>query len=89
MLIAVHPLLLKDDAAAFPALLMANHMLGGGALRSRLADRIRQKEGLSYGVGSQLNIPARDPAGLWLAYAISAPQNTVSSPLPGMYWILR
>ena len=55
---------------------MANHMLGGGALRSRLADRIRQKEGLSYGVGSQLNIPARDPAGLWLAYAISAPQNT-------------
>jgi hypothetical protein len=55
---------------------MANHMLGGGALRSRLADRIRQKEGLSYGVGSQLSIPARDPAGLWLAYAISAPQNT-------------
>jgi zinc protease len=51
-------------------------MLGGGALRSRLADRIRQKEGLSYGVGSQLNIPALDPAGMWIAYAISAPQNT-------------
>ena len=76
VLIAVHPLPLKDDAQAFPALLMANHMLGGGALRSRLADRIRQKEGLSYGVGSQLSIPARDPAGVWLAYAISAPQNT-------------
>ncbi|MGZ8291851.1 MAG: M16 family metallopeptidase [Telluria sp.] len=76
ILIAVHPLAFKDDAEAYPALLMANHMLGGGALRSRLADRIRQKEGLSYGVGSQLNIPARDPAGTWLAYAISAPQNT-------------
>jgi zinc protease len=76
MLLAIHPIALKDDAQVYPALLMANHMLGGGALRSRLADRIRQKEGLSYGVGSQLNIPARDPAGLWLAYAISAPQNT-------------
>ena len=77
VLVAVHPLPMKDDAEAFPALLMANHMLGGGALRSRLADRIRQKEGLSYGVGSQLTVPARDPAGVWLAYAISAPQNTV------------
>jgi zinc protease len=75
-LLVVLPLPMKDDAAAYPALLMANHMLGGGALRSRLADRIRQKEGLSYGVGSQLNVPARDPAGAWLAYAISAPQNT-------------
>jgi zinc protease len=76
MLLAIHPVPLKDNAPAYPALLMANHMLGGGALRSRLADRIRQKEGLSYSVGSQLDIPARDPAGLWLAYAISAPQNT-------------
>ncbi len=76
MLLAVLPLPMKDDAAAYPALLMANHMLGGGALRSRLADRIRQKEGLSYGVGSQLSVQARDPAGMWIAYAISAPQNT-------------
>jgi len=76
MLFAVHPLIMKDDAPAYPALLMANHMLGGGALRSRLADRIRQKEGLSYGVGSQLSVPSRDPAGVWVAYAMSAPQNT-------------
>lgn len=76
MLLAVHPLAMKDDHPDFAALLMANHMLGGGALRSLLADRIRQKEGLSYGVGSQLSVPARDPAGAWIAYAISAPQNT-------------
>ncbi len=76
VMVAVHPLPLKDDAADYPALLMANHMLGGGALRSRLADRIRQKEGLSYGVGSQLMVPAQDPASFWLAFAISAPQNT-------------
>jgi len=76
VLLAIQPLPMKDDAAAYPALLMGNYMLGGGALRSRLADRIRQKEGLSYGVGSQLSVPSRDPAGLWLAFAISAPQNT-------------
>ena len=76
LLLAVHPVPLKNDAQAYPALVMANYMLGGGALRSRLADRIRQKEGLSYGVGTQLSIPMRDPAGIWLAYAMSAPQNT-------------
>jgi zinc protease len=75
LLLAVYPVPLKDDAKAYPALVMANYMLGGGALRSRLADRIRQKEGLSYGVGSQLNVPMRDPAGMWMAYAMSAPQN--------------
>jgi len=77
VLFAIQPLPLKDDAAVYPALLMANHMLGGGALRSRLADRIRQKEGLSYGVSSQLNVPSREPAAYWMAYAISAPQNTL------------
>ncbi|KQQ92035.1 pitrilysin family protein [Massilia sp. Leaf139] len=76
LLLAVHPVPLKDDAKAYPALVMANWMLGGGALRSRLADRIRQKEGLSYGVGAQLNVPTRDAAGYWMAYAMSAPQNT-------------
>jgi zinc protease len=76
VLFAIQPVPMKDDAAVYPALLMGNYMLGGGALRSRLADRIRQKEGLSYGVGSQLSVPSRDPAGLWLAFAISAPQNT-------------
>jgi zinc protease len=76
MLMAVYPVPLKDDAKAYPGLVMANYMLGGGALRSRLADRIRQKEGLSYGVGSQLSIPMYDPAGVWIAYAMSAPQNT-------------
>ena len=75
-LVVMQPMLLKDDALAYPALLMANHMIGGGALRSRLADRIRQKEGLSYGVGSFLSVTAQDAAGAWIAYAISAPQNT-------------
>lgn len=75
-LLAVLPIAIKDSADDYPALIMADHMLGGGALRSRLADRIRQKEGLSYGVGSQLSVSSQDPASIWFAYALSAPQNT-------------
>ena len=30
-----------------------NFLFGGGSLSSRLGNRVRQKEGLSYGVGSQ------------------------------------
>jgi zinc protease len=76
VLIATHTMSLKDSDPDYPALLIANYILGGGTLNSRLADRIRQKEGLSYAVGSQLNVPAQDNATLWLAFAISAPQNS-------------
>ena len=67
---------LRDDDPDFPALYVANYLLGGGeGLDSRLGSRIRQKEGLSYGVGSGLNASALDRAGSWSAYAIAAPQN--------------
>ncbi|UUZ55244.1 insulinase family protein [Massilia sp. H-1] len=75
-LFASLPLSLKDDAEDYPALMLANHILGGGALHSRIADRIRQKDGLSYGVGSYLSVRTLDPAAKWGAYAISAPENT-------------
>ncbi|MBV8070112.1 MAG: insulinase family protein, partial [Acidobacteriaceae bacterium] len=48
----------------------------GGFLNSRLATRIRVKDGLSYGIGSQLEIPTKEESGVFTAYAISAPQNT-------------
>jgi zinc protease len=50
-------------------------MLGGGFLNSRLATRIRQKEGLSYGVGSQFFAGSLDNVGTFNAYAIYAPEN--------------
>jgi zinc protease len=65
----------KDDNQDYPALVLGNYMLGGGFLNSRLATRIRQKEGLSYGVGSQFSAGALDPVGSFLAYAIYAPEN--------------
>jgi zinc protease len=65
----------RDDNPDYPALVLGNYMLGGGFLNSRLATRIRQKEGLSYGVGSQFNAGALDPVGSFFAFAIYAPEN--------------
>jgi zinc protease len=66
---------MRDDDPNFIPLFVGNYILGGGALSSRLADRIRQKEGLSYGVGSWVNIGPQDNAGGFGAYAIYAPEN--------------
>jgi zinc protease len=66
---------LRDDDPDYPALVLGNYMLGGGVLNSRLATRIRQKDGLSYGVGSSLSAGALDKRGSFMANAIYAPQN--------------
>ncbi len=67
---------MRDDDPDFPALYVANYILGGGAgFDSRLTARIRQKDGLSYGVGSDLAVGSQDRAGNWSAYAIAAPAN--------------
>jgi zinc protease len=60
----------------YAALAIGNYILGGGSLKSRLADRIRQKEGLSYGVGSQFSAEYLDENSSLLAYAIAAPENS-------------
>lgn len=73
---AMQPIQMKDSDPNFPAMALANYMLGGGSgLSSRLMDRIRQKEGLSYGVGSQFSAPPIDDAATFFAYAIYAPEN--------------
>ena len=74
-MVAVTTFRMRDDDPGYPALRMADYMLGGGFLNSRLATRIRQEEGLSYGVGSQLAVPPVDDGGLFLTYAIYAPEN--------------
>jgi zinc protease len=66
---------LRDDHPDYPALLLGNYMLGGGFLNSRLATRLRQKEGFSYGTGSSVFVSALDQYGRFTATAIYAPQN--------------
>jgi len=67
---------LRDDDADAPPLALATRIIGGGSgLHNRLVDRIRQKDGLSYGIGAALAINGRDRAASWGVGAISAPQN--------------
>lgn len=78
MFLAAQTLELNKDDEDYPALLLGNFMLGGGFLNSRLATRIRQEEGLSYGVGSFLSADSRDRMSVWQAYAIYAPENAAA-----------
>jgi zinc protease len=66
---------LKDDDPDYPALVMANFILGGSTLSSRLGERIRQQEGLSYGVASSFSAAALDQRANFTVTAISHPQN--------------
>jgi len=66
---------LRDDHADYPALALGNFILGGGSLSSRLGDRVRQKEGLSYGVGSGLRSSSLDPRTSFYIFAIANPSN--------------
>ncbi|HLY17471.1 MAG TPA: pitrilysin family protein [Bryobacteraceae bacterium] len=73
--IAAQRLHVSDKDPAYPALVMGNYMLGGGFLNSRLATRIRVKDGLSYGVGSSLSAKSYEEDGQFQVFAIAAPQN--------------
>lgn len=74
-LLATHAIRMSDEHPDYPALKLAGHLLGGGFLSSRLADRIRDEEGLSYGVGGTFNADSIDENGSFFAYAMYAPEN--------------
>ncbi len=67
--------LMKDDHPQYGAMLIANYILGGSALSSRLGDRVRQQEGLSYGIGSGLTSHPIDDRASITIFAISNPTN--------------
>ncbi|ODS81624.1 MAG: pseudouridine synthase [Cytophagaceae bacterium SCN 52-12] len=75
MFVAGFPLAIQDTDPDYPAMVLGNYILGGGVLNSRLASRIRVKDGLSYGVASQFSASSLDKSGNFLAYAIYAPEN--------------
>jgi len=66
---------LKDNNPDYPALLIGNYILGGGALSSRIADRLRQKGGLSYTAMSMLQASPIDPHASFMVLAIYNPIN--------------
>ena len=60
--------------ADYPAFVMANEMLGsGGFLSARIPMRLREKEGISYGAGSFVNVPITNDVSYWAYYAFLNP----------------
>lgn len=58
----------------FPAVYMANELLGGGAfLSSRIPNRLREKEGFSYGAGSYFSADDNNKKATWNLYAFFNP----------------
>jgi zinc protease len=66
---------LRDDDADYPALMMANFIFGGNTLSSRIGDRIRGKEGLSYGITSRLAVDSFEKQGSFMITGICNPTN--------------
>jgi zinc protease len=66
---------MPDDHPDYPALVVGNYVMGASALSSRLGNRVRQQEGLSYSVGSGLNAHPIDERAVLTLYAICNPEN--------------
>jgi len=66
---------MDDQHPDYPALLLGNYVFGGGSLASRLGDRVRQKEGLSYGVSSGFSAGSEDKVARLSIGAICNPAN--------------
>ena len=72
---AGYMLAIDDNNKDYPALVIANYILGQSGLNSRIFDRLRQKEGLSYGAGSSFRASSQDQAGSFRLSAICNPGN--------------
>jgi zinc protease len=66
---------LGEDDPDVPALQVANFLFGGGTLSSRIGNRVRQKEGLSYGASSQFTVSSQDKSARFQMQAICNPIN--------------
>ncbi len=73
-LLLAQSLAINDTHPDYPALLVANHLLGADTT-SRLWKRIREQDGLSYGVRSSISFSNFEPNSSFQVQAIFAPQN--------------
>jgi zinc protease len=65
---------MRDDHPDFPALVLANHLIGGSST-ARMPARVREKEGLSYSTYTTFSSSALDEAASFRVGSIFAPQN--------------
>ena len=66
---------MRDTDPDYAAMVLANYMMGGD-ITARWPDRIRNREGLSYGASSAFSAPADGDAALLQASIISNPKNS-------------
>lgn len=66
---------MDDSDPEYASLVLGNFILGGGSLSSRLGNRVRQQEGLSYGIRSGITSRAKDGRVDFTLYAITNPDN--------------
>tara|TARA_R110002049_G_scaffold252890_2_gene428220 strand:+ start:6153 stop:8912 length:2760 start_codon:yes stop_codon:yes gene_type:complete len=67
----------SEEDEDYAALQVASSIFGGGFLNSRIAGRLRQKDGISYGAGGRVNVDSdpKDKNSSIVVYAIYAPEN--------------
>jgi zinc protease len=66
---------MRDDDSDYAPLALGDFILGNSSLSSRLGDRVREKEGLSYHVSSSLGASAQDQRTSVTVFAIFNPAN--------------
>ena len=65
---------LADTDPAYPAMVVANYMFGG-TISARVPNRIRNKEGLSYGARTGFSVSSESDAAVFTASVIANPAN--------------
>jgi zinc protease len=65
---------LSESSPEYPAMLLGNYMFGG-SITARMPDRIRNKEGLSYGASSRFTAPVDGNAALFSGTVSCNPAN--------------
>lgn len=66
---------LDESDEDYPAMVVINQILGGDPLTSRIGGRLRQKEGITYGAGTQFSAGILDRTAFLTIYTITARQN--------------
>jgi zinc protease len=66
---------MRDDDSDYAPLALGDFILGNASLSSRLGTRVREKDGLSYGVTSMLGASAKDQRTSLTIFAICNPAN--------------
>jgi zinc protease len=66
---------MSDADPDYAALRIGNFIFGGSTLSSRIGDRIRQRDGLSYGATSSFTASSRDPVAMFRVTVSTNPEN--------------